>query len=336
MKKLILGVVVLLIVFLVALGWYYSKLSAVSATETRTVFTIKKGESTGGIAEDLYKQELIRSPFAFKMYVKLSGKTGELKAGSFVLTPSMTSQNIVDVISGGKSAEEIITVPEGYTVEDIDNLLAEKGIIEKGELQHCARTCDFSSFEFLPDSNELAPRGGKVEGYLYPDTYYVTLADFVPKFFLERLMTTFRHKVMEDLAGDIKASGRSIDDIITVASLVEEETRTAAERPIVAGIIWKRYDERMVLGIDAAVRYMLDKPTSAITQADLQVDSPYNLRKVPGLPPGPIANPGISSIKAALNPEKSPYYYYLHDNNGAIHYAVTNDEHNVNRAKYIR
>ncbi len=336
MKKLILPLIVLVIAVFLMRGWYHHQLAAVDADATRTVFKVEKGESTGQIAADLAEQQLIRSPFAFKIHVKLGGKAGELKAGSFVLTSSMTAQEIIDVLAGGKSVEEIITIPEGYTVEDIDNLLAEKGIIQKGELQECARTCDFSTFTFLPKSTKLALRGGKVEGYLYPDTYYVTLTDFDAKLFLERLMTTFRQKVMDDLAADIKTSGRSIDNIITVASLVEEETRTSAERPIVAGIIWKRFDERMVLGIDAAVRYVLDKPTSAITQADLQVDSPYNLRKVAGLPPGPIANPSISSIKATLHPQKSQYYYYLHDNNGVIRYAVTNDEHNMNRAKYLQ
>ncbi|UPA23084.1 endolytic transglycosylase MltG [Candidatus Peribacteria bacterium] len=336
MKKLIVPVVLLFVAFVAARGWYTHALSPVDASDVRTVFTVEKGASTATIANNLEEQNLIRSAFAFKMHVKLSGQAGELKAGSFVLTSSMSAEEVVQTLAGGKSTEEIITIPEGFTVEDIDAMLAEKEIIKAGDLQNCARTCDFSAFDFLPTSTKLAPRGGKIEGYLYPDTYYITAAEFDPKLFIERLLHTFRDRVIKDLAADIKASGRSLEQIVTVASLVEEETRTAAERPVVSGIIWKRLDERMVLGIDAAVRYVVDKPTSAITQTDLQTDSPYNLRKFAGLPPGPIANPSLSSIKAALHPQASPYYYYLHGSDGVIRYAVTNDEHNVNRAKYLQ
>jgi UPF0755 protein len=247
MKKLILPVIVVcLAVFGVHL-WYAHALTAVDRSDVQTLFVVEKGESTAQIASDLSSQKLIRSPFALKTYVKLSGKTGSLKAGSFSITSSMTTQQIVDALAGGKTAQEIITIPEGYTVEDIDALLVKKGVIQAGDLKQCAETCDFSAFTFLPKSADLAARGGKVEGYLYPDTYYVILTDFNAQSFIERLLTTFRQRVVESFAADIKTSGRSLNDIITVASLVEEETRSADERPIVAGIIWKRYDQHLVL-----------------------------------------------------------------------------------------
>ncbi|HVW66180.1 MAG TPA: endolytic transglycosylase MltG, partial [Candidatus Peribacteraceae bacterium] len=250
---------------------------------------------------------------------------------------SMDTPAIIGALKGGKTQQEVITIPEGYTVEDIDALLAKKGLIQPGDLVHCAQTCDFSSFAFLPkDTADLAPRGGKVEGYLYPDTYYVETDNFVPKFFIERLLSTFKAKVLDPDAADIKASGRSANDIVTMASLIEKETRNADERPTVSGILWKRLDQHMTLGVDAAVRYVLDRGNQPITASDLQVESPYNLRKEQGLPPGPIASPSLSSIEAALHPQASPYFYYLHDSNGNIHYAVTNDEQNANRAKYLQ
>lgn len=336
MKKILILIIVLMIVVLGARSRYVVALKSVDESDVRTIFKVEKGESTAQIATDLADQHLIRSPFAFKIYTRLSGKAGSLKAGSFVLKSSMTAPEIVDVISGGKSTEEIVTIPEGYTVEDIGDLLADRGIAKFGEFEECAQTCDFSSFPFITKNNDLAPRGGKVEGYLYPDTYYVTLGDFSAQSFIERLLTVFQQKVTEDLAVDISASGRSLHDIMTVASLVEEETRNADERPIVAGIIWKRFDQHMVLGIDAAVRYIIDKKNHSLTESDLQVHSAYNLRKYAGLPPGPIASPSLSSIKATLHPQTTPYFYYLHDNNGVIHYAVTNDEHNANRARYLQ
>jgi UPF0755 protein len=336
MKKILisLGIVVLAWVFVHA--WYVHALSAVDASQVRTVFKADSGSSAAKIADDLVMQKLIRSSFAFKMYARLNGKTGSLKAGNFIVTSSMDTPEIVDVISGGKSAEEIITIPEGFTVTDIDALLAKKGIIKEGDFLHCAQVCDFSSFTFLPKNPAMAKRGGKVEGYLYPDTYYVTTEDFVAKYFIERLLSTFRRRVVENMAADIKASKRSLGDVVIMASLIEEETRRASERPIVAGILWKRFDQKMGLGVDATTRYVFDKKTAPLTLSDLAVDSPYNLRKYRGLPPGPIASPGLSSIQAALHPKESPYYYYLHGTDGQIHYAVTNDEHNQNRARYLQ
>ncbi len=248
----------------------------------------------------------------------------------------MNVETVIQVLRRGYSEEISLTIPEGYTVRDIDRLIAGKGLAETGAIIGCAKTCDFSSFSFLPPSAGLAERGGRVEGYLYPDTYFVTTGDFEPKDFLTRMLTTFRSRVIDELGADIGASGRTTHEIVTMASLIEEETRTADERPAVSGILWKRFDGEIGLGVDAAVRYIIDKPRGAITVSDLDIDSAYNLRKYRGLPPGPIANPGIASIKAALRPKDSPYWYYLHDSQGRIHYAVTNDEHNRNRALYLQ
>ncbi len=121
-----------------------------------------------------------------------------------------------------------------------------------------------------------------------------------------------------------------------MASLVEEETRTDDERAIVAGILWKRFDAGTGLGVDATVRYALDKPSSALTVSDLDTNSDYNTRKFRGLPPGAIASPSLESIKAALHPEASEYWYYLHGTDGQIRYAKTNEEHNENKYKYLR
>lgn len=338
MKKLISTIVVLVIVLWAGNSiWYSRALRAVDESdETRVTLTIPAGSSTSSIAALLKQEDLIRSTRAFALYVEDQDKAAALQAGSFVLRRNMTAEEIVESLSGGVREEVSVTIPEGYTVKDIDALLTEKGLITAGELIDCANTCDFSTFDFLPSGANLARRGGKVEGYLYPDTYFVSAPDFHPKFFIERLMGTFRTRVVNAFADEIKTSGRSVHQIVTMASLVEEETRTDDERAVVAGILWKRMDEGIGLYVDASNRYIADKPTAALTVADLDMDTPYNLRRYQGLPPGPIANPSVASIKAALNPEKSPYYYYLHGTDGQIRYAVTNDEHNVNKARYLR
>jgi len=174
-----------------------------------------------------------------------------------------------------------------------------------------------------------------LEGYLFPDTYFVNPDEFVAKFFLERMLGTFRTRVVEVLESDIVSSGRSLEEIVTMASLIERETKTDEERPMVAGILWKRFDAKQGLDVDATVRYALQKPVEPLTKNDLENRSPYNTRRFAGLPPGPIANPGLKSTQAALHPTESRYWYYLHGSDGVIRYAETNEEHNANKVKYL-
>ncbi len=317
--------------------WYFLSLRPVDAADdVRRNVNIPAGSSVASIAGILQEKGIIRSARAFTLYVRLHGSQGSLQAGDFVLQPSQSVPEVIETLRTGFSEEISLTIPEGYTVKDIDALLAEKELLRPGEFLACAQECDLTGFGFLPAGVALAKRGGKVEGYLFPDTYFVVRDGFTAQAFLSRLLETFRKRVIDGLGAEIGASKRTLNDVIAMASLVEEETRTRDERPVVAGILWKRFDAGQGLGVDAAVRYVLDKPTAAITVADLDVDSPYNLRKFRGLPPGPIANPGISSIVATLQPKDSPYWYYLHGNDGVIRYAETNDEHNKNRALYLQ
>jgi len=307
-----------------------------AASEASVTVTIPAGSSVKTIANILEDDGVIRSASAFTKLVKQEDMQEKLQAGTYFLMPSMHAQQILEALTTSNNQQMTITIPEGFTVKDIDTLLAEKGITETGDIQECARTCVFSDVEFLPSAGGLAERGGKLEGYLFPDTYFVSVADFTPESFLKRLLTTFESKVIDAHNNDIAASGRTLHQIVTMASLIEEETRKQEERAVVSGILWKRLREGMRLDVDAAVRYILDKPTSTITRSDLKTDSPYNLRNTGDLPPGPIANPSLASIKAALQPQDSAYYYYLHGTDGVIRYARTNDEHNQNRATYLR
>ncbi len=317
--------------------WYIHALSAVDASDNaRQMVTIPKGSTVSSIAKALAEKEVIRSPLAFRLYARFHGIAEKMKAGGFVFKKSQDVAQIADVLTRGYGDEVTVTIPEGYTVEDIDALLTEQGLIQSGELVACAKTCDFSAYDFLPKGSGASSRGGRLEGYLFPDTYFVLQGEFEPKAFLERLLTTFRRRVPDALGADMQASGHSLHDVLVMASLVEKETKTDEERPVVAEILWKRLDAGMYLGVDAALRYGLGKPTDTITKDDLESVSVYNLRKVKGLPPGAICNPGLESIKAALHPKGTEYWYYLHDRNGRIHYAVTNDEHNLNRAKYLQ
>ncbi len=331
MKKILILIAVLIVG---AFGWYRLQLRALHGEDNAQMITIPAGTSVQGIGAMLEEKDIIRSAIAFR--IRARGSEKPLQAGSFLLSPSMNTDAVIDALTGGKEVQMKITIPEGYTVKDIDALIASKGIAATGAVLECARTCPFPSFEFLPKNKDLAKRGGQVEGYLYPDTYFVSTSNFQPQYFIERLLSTFRTRVISEFQADVTASKRTWQEIISMASLIEEETRTSAERAVVSGILWKRYDAKHGLDVDAALRYVLDKPSAAITKNDLQLDSPYNLRRFRGLPPGPITNPSTASIKAALRPESSPYWYYLHGNDGQIRYAVTNDEHNLNKSKYLK
>lgn len=327
---------VLVVILVLTWWWHRSALGAVNpSSQARVPLTVQQGAGLGSIAVELEERGLIRSSLVFTMHVRWIGQDHLLRAGAYVLQPSMTADEILAVLTGGAKGEVSITIPEGYTVADIDRLMAAKGFTATGAIVQCAKACDFSSFAFLPEVYD-GP-GGRIEGYLYPDTYFVGGEGGDPEAFLGRLLSTFKNKVVDGLATEIAASGRPLRDVVTMASLIEKEAAGDSERATISGILWKRLEQGIILGVDASVRYAVDKPPrEPLTQADLRSNSPYNIRAKQGLPPGPIANAGIASIKAALQPETSPYFYYLHGKDGYIRYAVTNYEHNANRSKYLR
>lgn len=332
----------LLLLFLLSFGvtLYALQREAVPAPDSGSVrIDIATGESVRDIAARFKMEGLIRFPLLFRFYLQYKDLDRNLRTGTFLFPRDATYGELARILVEGEGTEVAITIPEGYTVDQIDALLAEKGVIEAGEVLTCARECDFSALTFLPKlSSGVSPHdtpGGKIEGYLFPDTYFISVPDFTAKSFLDRLLGTFRDRVVVSLEADFAASERSLQDVMTMASIIERETKGDEERPMVSGILWKRFDSGRALDVDATIRYALGKVTEPLTKTDLEVDSPYNSRRTPGLPPSPIANPGLESIQAALHPEDSKYWYYLHGDDGIIHYAETNEEHNENKARYL-
>lgn len=333
----------LVLLALLALGfalfaWYQGALLPVDpGSDRRELFDVESGESARAILSRLQERGVIRSALAGKIHLSLSGQSGLLQAGTFVLRPSMSFDEVIETIVTGKAEETVLTIPEGSTVAEIDRLLASKGLAATGALLLCAEKCDLSAFPFVPAASAVVSPGNRLEGYLFPDTYYVETVGFDVQDFVSRLLGTFQTKVVNGRATEIAQSGRSLPQIVAMASLLERESRGADERKVVSGILWKRLDDGMQLGVDAAVLYAVGKSQSGgPTGADLAVDSPYNLRRVRGLTPGAISNPGLSAIDAAISPEASAYYYYLHAPDGQIYYGRTLDEHNANVYKYLR
>ena len=306
--------------------WKMDLDEAVDASSSdKVVFTIEKGSSAKQIASDLEEQDLIVSDTSFVKTVEKEALDQQLRYGSFVLSPSMTLREVVTLLTTEGSGELALTVPEGWTIEDIDTKLTELGLIEAGAFEDCTKSCEFS-YDFLSADQSL-------EGYLFPDTYFLDSSSFSSEGLINQMLRNFDDKWTPEMQASLEVSGRSLADLINVASMVEKEVRTEGDLPIVAGIIWKRLDNDWMLGIDATLLYK-DEDHS-LTSEDLAAEDPYNTRLVTGLPPTPICNPGLASIEAALEPEASDYWFYLTDSEGAVHYATSNEEHNANKAEYL-
>lgn len=291
--------------------------------------TIASGEGVAQITDSLIEQNIIENKWVFWLYLKIHNKAAKIKAGNHYISRSQTIPEIVHILTRDSKEQISITIPEGFTLAQIDALLTDKKLIDAGDLIECAKLCGFGTFAFLPQ------RQSPLEGYVYPDTYFVDPEEFVVHNFLKRTLENF-DKRTADIQADIEGSKRSLDEVINMASMIERESNTEEESFVVSGILWKRLDSNVHLGVDATTRYELDNWSDPLTHQDFQSDSPYNTRKSLGLPPTPISNPGLASITAATKPEKSAYWYYLHDKEGSIHYSKNLEEHNQKKYKYLR
>lgn len=330
MKK-VLGVLIILVlgaVYLVYSGYSSAIRFALNPSGTdRIVISVPEGATGSDVAELLHEKRLIKSPTVFNFYLRQHELSSEIKAGRFVFQENFDLPKLVDILVSGKSSEFAVTLLEGWTVKQIGEKLESDGLTTLEDFTKCLSECEFD-FNFLPTDS--------LEGYLYPDTYFVNPASYSDEAFIARLISTLKSKLTDDDWTAINSSKRPFSDIMIMASIVEREERSDKERSTVAGILWNRFDAGSGLGADATLLYGLGRTGGGITYEDLQLDSPYNTRKFAGLPPTPICNPSISSIHAALYPEETDYWYYLHDSDGLIHYARTLDEHNVNKSRYIR
>jgi len=277
---------------------------------------IPRGAAVSEVADILKERNVVSSPFLFRVYMKMFKRGDTVLAGAYLLNKKQSLLGIVDRITSGDFHLENIKVliTEGMDVLDIAKKL-------KTDLPY------FDDKKFI----ELAT---KEEGYLFPDTYFF-IDGVAPESVIAMMKDNFTKKTA-GLEQKISASGHTLAEIVTMASIIEREAVTPKDRRIISGILWKRISIRMPLQVDATFDYINGKGTSSLTIDDLKIDSPYNTYVYRGLPPGPIGNPGLDCIIAALEPEKTPYLYYLSDKGGTIHYAKTFEEHVKNKMKYLK
>ena len=257
----------------------------------------------------------------------MSGRQNALKAGEFAFAPHRTvSEVLAQLTAGDGQVATWVTIPEGFTLDEIAATLAAHGLGSAAALRD----------EFRRERLTFgASRTASLEGYLYPDTYLIAAGTQPAQ--IARLFTSeFEAKLPADCGERAKRLGLSIPQIVTLASLVEREGKADDERPLIAGVYYNRLRRGMTLDVDASLEYTFAHHKDVLTYADLAVDSPYNTYKHPGLPPTPIANPGSSSLQAALHPATSEYLYYVYMGNGHHAFSRTLAEQNANAARYLR
>lgn len=317
----------LIILALISHAVYSYLLQPVNSTITDKVeFQIQPGQGIDRIASSLQSQKLIRSKEALKFYLVTHRLNSKVQAGYFYLSPSQSTPDIAVSLTRAVTKQLWVTIPEGLRRQEIANLILDT--LEESETEH----------RFDPDA--FVRQTSSLEGRLYPDTYELS-----PQVTTEEVISILTDQ-FDRVISSIKINPQQLPRILTLASLIEREAGADSERPEIAGILTNRLNNNWPLQVDATVQYALSTNRCRIrvcdwwprplTRADLQVDSPYNTYLNPGLPPGPISNPGRASLEAAAAPRTTDNWFYLHDPSGVVHYASTVEEHNRNVCQYLK
>ena len=280
-------------------------------TTTRVV--ISEGQGVSGMASELLQNNIIRSASFFKLAVVLKGAASSLRAGTYRFSTPLPTMQVVEALKSGAYSNESVTltVPEGTDVELMSTVV-------HSAFPHIATSTFYAAA--LP-----------YEGYLYPETYNLS-----PKSSADDVIALLRKTFTERALPLLPTDAIQERQIVTMASILEREGKSEESMDIISGILWKRIAAHMPLQVDATLEYERGKGSASLTVDDLKKDSPYNTYTRTGLPPTPIANPGLIALKAALHPTKTNYWFYLTGSDGTFHYATTFEQHKQNKARYLR
>lgn len=337
----------LAVVVLLTVGaYFYTKVhEASSSVSAPTNFTVASGSTPRSIGQQLMDKNIINSYWSFYLYVKFHGAGDKIQAGNYVLDPKMSIVEIVDALTHGKVISDTrnITVIEGLTNKQLAQSLVDRGFISKTSDLDAALGQQGADFRFFDEAKKFA-----YQGFLFPDTYTLgrdaTAADLVSK-----MLNNFENKFTNQMADDAAAQHHSVSQVLILASIIEKEvgrnktvitqddlTTMQQERRLVASVFYNRLKAGMPLESDATVNYVTGKSDRSVSIADTKIKSPYNTYANVGLPPTPIANPGLDSIMAAIYPAKSDYLYFLSAPDGTAYFAKTLQEQLANKQKYLK
>ncbi|MFN3286282.1 MAG: endolytic transglycosylase MltG [bacterium] len=284
------------------------------------VVVIPAGADAGQVADLLHRHGVVRSPLLFRLWARWRGLEGRIQAGEYRFSPAEGVHEILRRLTAGDVVRYRLVFPEGLTAEDVARRLEEQGVVgAEAFLEEVGRADRY----WIPQME--GNTSGRLEGYLFPDTY-----EFPRGLPADRVVATMVARFREataELWSSPRPLGLSPYEVVTVASLIEREARQDAERPRIAGVLYNRLRRGMPLQVDATVLYALREHKERVLYRDLEVDSPYNTYRRTGLPPGPIANPGLESLRAALHPETHEYLYYVARPDGTHVFSRTLAEH---------
>lgn len=343
--KILSLLLVLAAVLIVAFVIYFvTKVNkATSSVSVPVNLTIEKGSNTRHVAAQLSEKEIVTHAWIFTVYIYLKGAGNKIQAGEYLLDRKMSIKEVTQALTAGKvvSNELRITIIEGWTNKQIGNYLEQRSIATAVEFDASLKLDH--KFKYTQDAKKFG-----YLGFLFPDTYTLSKQSKVDAL-IPIMLVNFESKVTEKMVSDIKASGRNLSDVIILASIIEKEVgrnkpkisdadlqAMQKERELVASVFYNRLAVGVALQSDATVNYVTGKQDRQVSLEDAKTKSPYNTYLYRGLTPGPISNPGLGAIKAAIYPADSDYLYFLNKEDGEAVFSKTLDEHNQNKAKYLK
>lgn len=340
MKKLIFALFFLFILGLLGLGGFYywmtnSMNTKIAHGKTNQFIQIQKGTSPNEIIDKLANEGIISSPTAVKNYLRFFGDASRLKAGEYQFESPISPMQVLQELEKGEERTIKLTIPEGWTRFEIAKRIAEK-FPQNPPMDEKAVLYLMDDVSLIKD---LDPNAKNLEGYLYPSTYSFP-KDTKPQDVIKRMVEQFRKTWKPEWTLKAQQLGKTNQQIVTIASLIENESKFDEERGIVSSVIYNRLNKRMALGIDATNVYiakMLGRWDGTIHKSDIDIDHPYNTRKISGLPPGPISSASESALEAAVNPKQTDYIYYVLNverNDGSHHFYASAAEFERGKQAY--
>jgi UPF0755 protein len=311
--------IIILILFSFAYGLSVSQATANKNDEV--ILQVERGMTGEQIGQLLYEKGLFPSSAAFRIYARIYGLENSFQAGEYAFTKAMPISQMVSMMAQGQTSSRQLTIPEGYTVDQIAQLIAQKQIGNAKAFKELAQ--NYVPYDYMMPTTDVTY---KLEGFLFPSTYQVSrqvtaqqLIDMMTAQFQERFTPLMHMRAEEE--------GLSVREVIILASLVEKEAQKAGDRPVIAGVFLNRLKQSMPLQSCATIQYILGYPKEELSVQDTELPSVYNTYLHKGLPPGPIANPGMAAIMAVLYPKATDYLYFVADKQGAHHFSRTYEEH---------
>lgn len=302
-----------------------NQLQPVGNSSRVVVVDIAEGASLSDVAERLHRQKLIKSDWAFVWLGRLEGLDRKVIPGEYEFHGGMGPSTILEQIIKGEVIQHTVTIPEGFSMSQIAEVLHEQGLADRDAFLRCAK--DRAFIQTLSLSVDT------LEGYLFPDTYRFARR-MSPERLIETMVAKFKQTVREEDHGRATELDLSLHEVVTLASVIEKETARPDERTLISGVFHNRLQKDIPLQSDPTVIYAVHQFDGNLRKKDLSIDSPYNTYRVVGLPPGPIANPGRAAIHAALYPETTEYLYFVSRNDGSHEFSTTLAQHNRAVRKY--